>query len=380
MLPLVYGNAIKNGAANTVAYNPGGTASNTYCANFVNHADQTITAPWITKSTGGSGVNKGMGINVTSAELLWQDAQGLITAVGISSDGDYLTLTVGKDATTQVGNAVIAAKAGSTIVWSWHIWVTKQTFATADLTTVATGSHNYKVTPVNIGWLGNKVSPGYCPFYQWGRKDPFIPGTSTTANTNHTVYNINGGTVTGMTYIDINDCSIGDNIKNPTTFYRHNSTYGPCKTTYFNMWDAMQPYNIASPWTNISTPTKKTVYDPCPACFCMPTYNLYYYMKGNSTNWDSTNKGKTWSGSITSGDPIFFPASGARACNVGNGVHNGNILSAGTYGYYWSATPQLNSGNSQTEVCPSLNFYSSKWLEQAYKRAYGNTVRAVVEE
>jgi hypothetical protein len=108
-LPLVYGNAIKDGADNTVAYNPGGTTSTNYCANFVNHAGTAINAPWITKSTSGEGVNKGMGIAVKSAELLWQDAKGLVTAVGI--DGDYLTLTVGKNATAQEGNALIAAKA-----------------------------------------------------------------------------------------------------------------------------------------------------------------------------------------------------------------------------------------------------------------------------
>ena len=122
-LPLVYGNAIKGGQTNVVAYNPGGTASNTYCAKFVNHADQPITEPWL----------KNNGVTVDAAELLWQDAEGLITEVGI--DGDYLTLTVGKDAETQEGNAVIAAKAGNAIVWSWHIWVTKQTFT--DLTEIA---------------------------------------------------------------------------------------------------------------------------------------------------------------------------------------------------------------------------------------------------
>ncbi len=46
-LPLVYGNAIKNGADNTTAYKPGGTTSANYCANFVNHANKAISAPWI---------------------------------------------------------------------------------------------------------------------------------------------------------------------------------------------------------------------------------------------------------------------------------------------------------------------------------------------
>ena len=91
-LPLVYGNAIKNGAANSAAWT--GVTNEYTTATFPNHNGDAINAPWITKAATGDGVDKGMGIAVDKAELLWQDAQGLVTAVGI--DGDYLTLTVGK--------------------------------------------------------------------------------------------------------------------------------------------------------------------------------------------------------------------------------------------------------------------------------------------
>lgn len=176
-LPLVYGNTIKDGATNATAYT-GITNENT-TQTFPNHKGTAITDPWI----------KNHDISVASAELLWQDAQGLITEVGI--DGDYLTLTVGKDATAQEGNALVAAKDGEgTIVWSWHIWVTKQTFAAGDLTAVNTGEHIYTLTPVNLGWVGEPVSRGYNTYYQWGRKDPFYPSTGT-SGANHVVYNIN---------------------------------------------------------------------------------------------------------------------------------------------------------------------------------------------
>ncbi len=217
-LPLVYGNAIKDGALNDAAYT--GIENTNATKTFPNHAGTAISAPWITKAATGEGVNKGMGITVSKAELLWQDAEGLVTKVGI--DGDYLTLTVGKDATAQEGNAVIAAKASDgTIVWSWHIWVTKETFAT--LTTITTGTGTlgtdyqvYQVTPVNLGWVGDPVSQGTNTFYQWGRKDPF-PGTGEVTPTESTT------------------ATIADNIKNPTTHYYNSSTYGPCNTTYYNM-------------------------------------------------------------------------------------------------------------------------------------------------
>lgn len=383
-LPLVYGNAIKDGADNTVAYKPGvltPTPANPYCTNFENHAGDPITAPWITKATTGTGADKGMGIVVSTAELLWQDAQGLITAVGII--GDYLTLTVGKNASEQEGNAVIAAKdAGGNIVWSWHIWVTKETFAAADLTTVTTGTGTlgtdyqvYKVTPVNLGWVatGGDGKQGYNTYYQWGRKDAFIPGTWN-ANTNHPVYDIDGNTVaTPLTYTPSTDATIADNIKNPTKHYYNSSTKGPCDTKYYNMWDAQQTGT-----GNIKTATKKTVYDPCPAGFCVPTANLHFFMGDGGSrselNWDATNKGKTWRqttySSNTTGPDLYFPASGYRTST------SGTLNYVGSLGSFWSASPTSSSGNN----CRYLRFNAGYWYCNSGTRAYGFPVRAVAEE
>ena len=367
-LPLVYGNAIKDGAANTAAYT-GITNTNT-TATFPNHAGNAIDAPWITKATTGTGADKGMGITVSSAELLWQDAQGLITAVSI--DGDYLTLTVGKDAATQEGNALIAAKDdGGKIVWSWHIWVTKETFADDKLTTIATGSYNYKVTPVNLGWVSTSPDgkQGYNTYYQWGRKDAFIPGTWN-STTNHTVYDIDGNTVaTPLTYTESTTATIADNIQNPTTFYKNTSTDGPCNTQHYNMWDAQQTAT-----GNITTATVKTVYDPCPAGFCVPTSNLFHFM-GNGgdrsdLNWDGTNKGKTWQASYstnTTGPDLYFPALGCRKTN-------GTFVDVGDKSYIWSASPESNTCGHSLEV------FSDKWKSTFNGRYFGNSVRAVAEE
>ena len=326
-LPLVYGNAIKNGATNTAAY----TGVSGQLETFPRHDGSAITGPWI----------KDNGITVTTADLLWQDATGLVTAVGI--DGDYLTLTVGKDAATQEGNALVAAKDGSgNIVWSWHIWVTKQTFAAADLATVATGSHTYQLTPVNLGWVGDAVSQGYNTFYQWGRKDPFPRMGSVTYSTS--------------------SATIADNIKNPTTFY--NVSNNPNTSTAYNLWDAQQTST-----GNIATATVKTVYDPCPAGFCVPTGNLYYYLGGLSeqaTTWDVTNKGQN----LTSVSPnVFFPSSGCRQ-------ETGGIYGVGNTGYYWSASP--NSSSRGHTLGTHSGAHGLLW--QDYLRAFGFTVRPVAEE
>ncbi len=330
-LPLVYGNAIKAGQTNAAAYTGVENANTTLT--FPRHDGEAITDPWI----------KDNGITVKTAELLWQDAEGLVTAVGIS--GDYLTLTVGKDATGQEGNAVVAAKdADGNIVWSWHIWVTKQTFT--DLTTVDTGEdgHVYTVTPVNLGWVGDRVSQGTNTFYQWGRKDPF-KGTGDVTDFKSTT------------------ATIADNIKNPTTFYNSDNKNTPSNTTFYNMWDAQQTGT-----DNITTATVKTVYDPCPAGFCVPTGNLYSYIdSGVNFGWDGTNMGLN----LTSVTPnVFFPASGYRNYSAGS------LSSVGSTGYSWSASAYgSNAYNAR-----GLGFSSGLWLWNYGTRSYGFPVRAVAEE
>ena len=127
-IPLVYGNAIKNGSTNRNAYYT--TQTSNVLQNFVNHSDEGIytgndtTDPWI----------KNHSITVAGAKLIWQDVQGMISSVGVS--GDFLTFSVNPN-NIAPGNAVIAATTGENgtgdIVWSWHIWVTTETYRQAAL-------------------------------------------------------------------------------------------------------------------------------------------------------------------------------------------------------------------------------------------------------
>ena len=361
MLPLVYGNAIKNGAVNTLAFNPGGTASDTYTDRFVNHDGNGITGPWITKS--GSGIDAGMGLTAASAELLWQDTKGFISAAGI--DGDYLTFTVG---TYAGANALIAVKDGSgTILWSWHIWATEDDLS--NTTVVATGSHDYTVAPVNLGWVptGGDGKQGYCTYYQWGRKDPFIPASSYNSAYNHTVYNISNSSVTGLRYQASTTATIADNIKNPINHYYNSKTYGPVTTTYYNMWDAQ---NTATDIVTLAT--KKTIYDPCPPGFCVPASNLCsYFGRENGSNrtmttWDSTNNGAIWNIGIT-GNALWFPTTGYR------NKKSGGLLRVEEIGNIWSAMPSTKYGRY-------AGIGSTIWSYDWWERSNSLPIRPVVEE
>ena len=371
-LPLVYGNAITGGTTNTVAYTPGGEATTNYVTQFVNHEGADITDPWL----------KNNGAVAVGASLLWQDASQIVTSPAIS--GDYLTFTV-PAATIAEGNAVIAVTdANGVILWSWHIWVTPETYT--NTTDVATGSTTYTVAPVNLGWVAtssirdvydarecivkikqladdgqevtftivqtetaveNTIKTGYNPYYQWGRKDPFIPSDGNIA-VNKTVYDVSGNVISGLpVVVSSATTTIGDGIQHPTTHYYCNSSVGYAKDMPYNLWDA----NTGTAG-NISSPTVKTIYDPCPPGFCIPTSNLFSYIgNGGSrrmTTWNEDTPGAIWNIGTT-GDDLLLPALGKR--NISSGMLSFlasqaqvNLWSATryskTYGYYLNATPQ----------------------------------------
>lgn len=383
-LPLVYGNAIKNGATNESAYYT--TQTSNTLQRLVNHNDTGITDPWIKTVVGSS---------PDGAELVWEDVQGMISSVGI--DGDYLTFTVDNSSIGE-GNAVVAAKLGGTIVWSWHIWVTPQTLT--ETTEIATGSHTYQVAPVNVGQVDGLIKANatvyagdLCkvqakangitiefqvaakdyirggsdyynpsPYYQWGRKDAMYPCTG--------AFNSEGtlvSTYSGTSLVTVTSATPGETIQHPNYWYYASSNYGPYGTnsTYagkYNYWDMNQTST-----GNITTATVKTVYDPCPPGFCVPTGNLYYYAnsKSGQAAWQSTPPGRNWT---VNGTPIFFPASGIRE------YRNGSLRYVGSYGYYWSASA-WGSGSGRY-----LYFGSGDWYWESSFRAFGFSVRPVAEE
>lgn len=365
-IPLVYGNAIKNGVANTRSMYTTDTNSN-LLRRLVNHKDEANWYPWITSS--GDGVCGGAGFSVNGAKLVWQDVKNMITNVGI--DGYFLTFTVDEDNIAE-GNAVVAATVSGTVVWSWHIWVTTQTLT--NLTTIDTGSKTYQLAPVYLGQVtGEQVAdasiyePAYCrikmiydnvtlefpirgrayynggtyvyaaaPYYNWGRKDPFSSIIGMFDENGTWGYNT-------LTYG--NSSTIGLGIKNPDK--RYYCSGGIYKTDHnkTNLW------NIDDAYGNYSNtnPIIKTIYDPCPPGFTVAPYHLTRAMGNNNsrrddTNWDSTKRLKIWRQStfpeITTGDDLYFYNMGTFGTSSSPGI-NINTL------YFWSAA---NSGNDNGHI------------------------------
>ena len=400
-IPLVYGNAIKNGATNSNAYET--TATGTYVLqHFKDHNNQNITDPWIEKS---NAANAG----IDGAKIVWADEQDLVhlSASPIKQDGGnaYLDFEV-KQADIKSGNAVVAVTKNGTVLWSWHLW-----FAPKDaLDKIKVTNHqnkNYDFTKEALGWKpiqwsgstyssartvkvkveqtvannGTKqeavinitqnpgnVKQGATTLYQFGRKDAF-PGVDASKLATNSHFTENAG----------DNMSIENGIQHPDRYYaggsNWNNNYG-----YYNLWSADN--TVTGGW-NVGNDNLvvKTVYDPSPVGFKMPANNAFTGFtadgKNDGTkNVDGTDVKQTFSNNFghnfwTSSSKtatINFPASGFRFSNGGalNDVGNG--------GYYWSAVPNgLNNG------CDLLFHFFNVVPLSNDARSFGFSVRPVSE-
>ena len=312
--PLVYGNGLKNGITNTAAYT---RVVSDYTAQFVNHLGNAISSPYIEKNAN---------CQASSAALLWQTDSGMISSVSLIDEGDckYIHFTVASiPATNGIASFVVKNSSG-TIVWSWYIWLTSD-----DLTPITfTNSSNvsYRLMSENLFAIWNAGrTMYYCPHFQWGRKDPMKPLNG--SGSQMTVYDINGNTYSGHGVLgtdsdESEDKTVANAIQNPNLFFtRHNSTnHNWNNLSWFNnFWNAAM--TSSSSLADDDDSTIKTIYDPCPPDWKMPSGRAFTWASTTGTNTtDSTqfNVVGSWSSGWyfkrNSFDTVgaFFPASGYR--------------------------------------------------------------------
>ena len=335
-IPLVYGNAIKDGQKNESSYKSKIKRYNQYTKileNFKDHMGADITDPWIEKTN--SGANAG----INGAYLVWADnidlfdnfnAQGALTVKNV--DGDkYLDFVVKKEHLVS-GCAVLAVKKDETTVWSWNIW-----FAPEDaLSTIEVTNHEKKkfnLTKESLGWNpivwegtsydtprtvkvkveqeasnkgttlstvititqnpGNAKLFGSTTLYQFGRKDAF-PGFH--ALKDDKTYG--GVTIEGPKglYYSINrnnEMSFQNSIQNPGVVYLKNNggKYTSWQEQYnqYNLWSANAYPGAVTQYDK--SPVVKTVYDPCPAGFHMTEIDAF---TGFTTTGKRTESWSEW--------------------------------------------------------------------------------------
>ena len=401
-IPLVYGNAIENGATNANSYTSHAAAGNSYVLyNFKDHNNQNITEPWIEKTNGAA--NNG----VDGAEVVWADAANLVHSPSIVHDGGegFLDFTVSAS-DIQSGNAVVAVKKGGTTVWSWHLWFapkdaldkipvtnyqgkvynfTKETLGwkptqwsgstydkarTVKVKVVQTIKNGgvAQETVINITQNPGNVKKGATTLYQFGRKDAF-PGVDASELAANSHFTQSAG----------DNMSIMNGIQHPDNFYTWGSSWystPPTGYSYYNLWSAE---NTATGFNDNSV--VKTVYDPCPVGFKMPASNAFTGFTANGQNggtmnvygtsdWQTyqNNFGHNFWTSSSKTATINFPASGYRDDD------DGSLGSVGSRGYYWSAGPYDTGGGCYL-------VFVSGYVGPLYyvTRSYGFAARPVSE-
>ena len=393
-IPLVYGNAIKNGTTNSHAYQTSNSGAY-ILQHFKDHAGQDISSPYINVQNASN--------PATQASIVWTDQSGIIEASSLGIEGSgtnaFVHFRVPQDKIKN-GNAVIAVKnASGTVMWSWHLWFVHDD-ALNTVTCTNFQGHKYKFTQENLGWKYTALSGtsytsprkvrvkveqtvanggvkqsayititqnpgnarrGYNTFYQFGRKDA-LPGIDAVSDGS---FNKSGG----------DNMSIQNGIQHPENFYTWGNSWRsnpPTGYTYYNLWSMD---NTTADFNDNAV--VKTIYDPCPAGFKMPASNAFSGFTTNGQNGGTNNVSGAWdygwnfNNKISSPDAtVYFPASGWRE-------PTGSLLSNEDFGSYWSAVP-YDAGYAHYGSL--LSFYLGGVLPQySYSLAMGYSVRPVAE-
>ncbi len=395
-LPLVYGNAVKNANNNPSAYSTDEQGAN-ILSRFVDHMGRPIADPYIFNNNG---------YRPNNAVLVWQDELDLVRNIRLSDDRQRIVFDVNA-ATIKQGNAIIAVRdASNTIMWSWHIWVTDLKLDQEIKTVTNHDGKKFKMPTWILGWCDGETRSyaarsvkvrftqettgasevitlnqpqyeasfsGNQPFYQFGRKDPMLPGLLKDVaywpdkECHGTEYKFKLGSTTqgGASIV-----SIEEGIKNPHVFYNTGNMNNWCNKRYDNLWDITN----TAPWP-VDKPYVKTVYDPSPVGFHVPKAKTFtgFVFDGDKSLGDfsieMTNSPYKFAGEFNtskgwrfycntmldrgkhdpSGGDIFFYAVGYRDYDFGKCGLIGNSA------MYWTA------GSSHSEHCGHglvFSFYS----------------------
>ena len=335
--PCVLGNGIKDGAPNPGAWTASGTTSHpSFIAKLKDYMDGDIASPYVHNSSA-SVVSA-----PTSACIIWEDVDGLIdassyqlAAPAADANGIYWIKFHIDPANISQGNAVIAVKdANGIVMWSWHIWVTPFRFGADNNDNIpvdleANGT-SLDFAPVNLGFVeqeylesiileddiiyvrlkqvesesgkpaltaiiktfnpgaefrpsGNIPAKGYAPLWQYGRKDPLIPGDPATGSNMQVYGTASTFAVSTFSEADTSPANVpfSLSIRNPEKMIiacedESHTQYSFTYKVFNNLWNMTAAFDSYS-LTDTDVPQRKSVYDPTPVGYQVPQPSDFYH-------------------------------------------------------------------------------------------------------
>lgn len=290
----------------------------------------------------------------TAAFVVWETGA---TKGGVIEDGSvtlingFVTFKTANNSTP--GNAVIAVTDGTNILWSWHIWKVNYDPATSydTYSRYPAGSSTFKMMKYNLGateignWSSAATNAGDMGLlYQWGRKDPFVGASTWTPTTPVTVTYASGyayETTANATAGTDAAASITYSVKNPTKFILNASTTNDWlnATAYTAQRDNLWGNPNATATQPNSVRGSKSIYDPCPPGWRVPSQESYQIFTQNGANAGTRNILGVWTYGWTfytqaylSGTTAYWPALGFRLGSTGA------LASVNSFGVYWSSS------------------------------------------
>lgn len=338
-IPLVYGNAIKNGATNSNAYTS--TSHNSHALKqFVNHLGNAITDPYIYNNTGCKPVN---------AELIWEDALNMVRDVKLSADGKSIEFDIPHN-TIRQGNALIAIRdKDGNVIWSWQLWVTDYKKGTDTHPMIYSGK-TYQLYPRSVGEVksGDVVTftecsvkvrftqidvpdgmeplqktveltqsqktistPDCFTYYQWGRKDPMMSDIKQWYDSDHQEK-------TSLTLRSLDELTSAQSIEamrtlHPEVFWQSShDNVNDYVMKHLNLWNA----NMSE------TAYVKTIYDPSPVGAIVAGAAILRHEIENASSVRyvapaDANRCGMYYVTFSNGSVVSFPAMGYRSSSSG---------------------------------------------------------------
>lgn len=392
-IPLVYGNAIKNGVDNPNSYKISNAISNAVVLNhFKDHLGNDINSPYINVQNASKQANK--------AKIVWTDQEGIVDTHGLSVVGNgntsFLQFHVPADKIKN-GNAVIAVTDDDgTVMWSWHLWFDhSDVLSTIAVTNRTPKVYNFARRPLGYADFKSEETTYKQPrqarvkieqeiannglkqvgsftitqkthkdkiarptYYQHGRKDP-LPG----------IGNVKDGS---FAFDETSSLSIINGIQNPGIMYGVDTDY-----KYINLW------SMEDPWFQYPENTIiKTVYDPCPPGFHLPVIQAFnnFTVDGNGAikRADINAVGdydKGWHFKVngaSSTQTIYFPALGELSY-LWKGYGQYQYHTNNPDGYYWAI------GEPSVLGFPVLGIRATTVFTSPFFRVHGYPIFPVAE-
>lgn len=417
-IPLVMGNGVKGNSPRSVTYSE---------SNFMDYKDMPVSSPYLQKSSPSARVP-------AEAFVVWEDrelveVQGgsdfilpgvaggsssiTVTGAGTPHEVYWLNFHVPAETIGQ-GLACLAVRDGDgDVMWSWLVWVTDYVprnypaydpaFDLADVAcTYDAAGHVAGFMPRNLGWVESgevqaTVYPeagvyvrlrqaeshavtvvslrrpgmvrrtdfqsGYGPYYQFGRKDPLMDGYDLYLGADY-IFPSYSGTV-----------SMGETIRQPAVHFSGNwgAPYDWCSDTGRNNW-----WCAGMDGNRVDCPTVKTIYDPCPAGYCLPSLRVFFSFRlgptGQTPNGYAPgcyyNGYRASASASTEGMYVIgFPATGYMEGTTGQ------LARVGTDGYCWTAATASDDDGYYFRFGPD-------WVDPEYTnyRKAGCGIRPQVEQ